>query len=470
MATQNNKPLLHRKEWQFMTPVPQASAAAAFVAFDPNDASNLALYVFNNTTAFLYHHDEDSWVQIPSPALAGTFGAGACGTAYRWSNTVTANGGSTTTATTVAAITGLCVGRTVRFLTGANAGVEATITGAIIVPGGTSTIQFAALGSAVVNADTFIVDTGLFLALGAGTLAAGSFRSYDPLTAAWTSLTITGLPATWGTDGAIVSTSGVSQFASGTATAGAATSLTNSGKAWTVNQWTNFQVRITGGTGRGQIRTITSNTATVLTVPTWTTNPDATSTYAIEANDDFAYLIGNNAVTMYRYSRSANTWTTMAPTTARAAAASTGASLNWVGKTGDANWAAENAILDGRYIFSVRGGGSSVIDRFDIAGGTAGAGAWLALAYPGASETFTTGSSADWSGRYIYVRKDATNRFFKFSVRGNYMEPLSTNLYPDGAAVLGRKVWVKDYDGTDTIKWLYSLRNTGTELHRLPLF
>jgi hypothetical protein len=208
----------------------------------------------------------------------------------------------------------------------------------------------------------------------------------------------------------------------------------------------------------------------VLTVPSWTTNPDATSTYAIEGNDDFAYLIGNNALTMYRYSRSANTWTTMAPTTARSAAPGTGGSLCWVAKTGDANWATENAILDGRYLYSVRGGGSTAIDRFDIAGGTAGAGAWLALAYPGATETFTTGSSAEWSGRYIYIRKDATNRFFKFSVRGNYMEPLSTNLYTDGAALLGCKVWVKDYDGTETLKWLYSLRNTGTELHRLPLF
>jgi hypothetical protein len=160
----------------------------------------------------------------------------------------------------------------------------------------------------------------------------------------------------------------------------------------------------------------------------------------------------------------------MAPTTARAAAPGAGTSLCWVGKTGDANWAAENAILDGRYLYSLRGGASAVIDRFDIAGGAAGAGAWLALNYPGATETFTTGSSADWSGRYLYIRKDATNRFFKFALRGNYLEALSANLYPDGAALLGKKVWVRDYDGTDTLKWVYALRNTGTELHRLPLF
>lgn len=471
MATQNNKPLLHRKEWQFMTPAPVASAAAAFFAVDPNNLNNLALYVTSSTSAYLYHHDEDAWVQVQSPALAGTFGAGACGIASRWSNTVTANGGSTTTATTAATITGLCIGRTVRFLTGANAGSEATITGAIIVPGGTSTIQFAALGAAVANTDTFVVDTGVFFVLGAGTLAAGSFRSYDTLTGTWTSLTITGLPATWGADGAMTCTSGVSQFASGTATAGAGTTLTNSAKTWTANQWTNFQVRLTGGTGKGQTRTIASNTGTALTVSAaWTTNPDATTTYVIEANDDFIYLAGNNAVTMYRYSRSGNTWTTMAPTTARAAAPGTGACLCWVGKTGDANWANESDIKDGRYLFALRGGASAVIDRFDIAGGTAGAGAWLAITYPGATETFTTGSSADWSGRYLYIRQNATNRFFKYSLRGNYLEPLSTNLFADGAAVLGRKTWIKDYDGTDVLKWLYSLRNTGTELHRLPLF
>ena len=51
------------------------------------------------------------------------------------------------------------------------------------------------------------------------------------------------------------------------------------------------------------------------------------------------------------------------------------------------------------------------------------------------------------------------------------MEPLSTNLYPDGIAVLGDKMWLKDYveGGVEKLSWVYSLRNAGTEVHRLLL-
>jgi hypothetical protein len=143
--------------------------------------------------------------------------------------------------------------------------------------------------------------------------------------------------------------------ATGTATAGGASTLTNSAKTWTVNQWTNFQVRISAGTGIGQVRTIASNTATVLTTSTaWTTAPDATSVYNIEANEDFLYLLGNNAVTMYRYSISANTWTTMSPTTARGGAAIAGMGAVAIGKSGETAWADESDIRDGRYIYSFR--------------------------------------------------------------------------------------------------------------------
>jgi hypothetical protein len=72
-------------------------------------------------------------------------------------------------------------------------------------------------------------------------------------------------------------------YVTGTATAGTTTTLTDTTKAWTVNGYQNRAVRITGGTGVGQVRNIASNAATALIVSTaWTTTPDATSAYVIE--------------------------------------------------------------------------------------------------------------------------------------------------------------------------------------------
>jgi YD repeat-containing protein len=51
---------------------------------------------------------------------------------------------------------------------------------------------------------------------------------------------------------------------------------------WSVNAWAGRVVRITGGTGAGQVRRIASNIATELTIDTpWTTIPDATSNYQV---------------------------------------------------------------------------------------------------------------------------------------------------------------------------------------------
>ena len=157
----------------------------------------------------------------------------------------------------------------------------------------------------------------------------------------------------------------------------------------------------------------------------------------------------------------------MAPTTARAGAPTTGMTADVAIKTGDAVWANENAILDGRYIYSIRGG-TALIDRFDIAGGTAGAGAWANVVYQG-TETFGQGGSGCINGKYLYLRNN-NHRYFKYSITGNHLEPLANNLQTEGGAVVGQKIWVKNLDATGTPQWLYSHRNTGTELYRLLLF
>ena len=61
------------------------------------------------------------------------------------------------------------------------------------------------------------------------------------------------------------------------------TTLNDTGAAWASSAFVNGAVQITAGTGQGQVRTIRTNTGTVLTLnePWTSTIPDATSEYAI---------------------------------------------------------------------------------------------------------------------------------------------------------------------------------------------
>jgi hypothetical protein len=469
-AQQNNKKLTDRKEWQMMTPSPNASSTGSLIITeDYYGLGEYALLVVSSALQYLYSFAEDSWVSLPSASLAGTFGAGACGSVGRWSNVITATGGSTTTATIAINPTAAVKGKTIRFITGANSGLDATVTSINYVPGGTSTLKFSTLPFAVANNDTFVLDTQVFYVMSAGTLATGSFKSYDVFTSTWTNLAIAGLPATWGTDARMVATPSAHIYSSGAVTSSTSTVVTT-GKTWTANQWTNYQLRITAGTGIGQVRAITSNTTNTVSVgPTFSVTPDATSVFAIECNDNNIYLFGNSSGTTYRYSKSANSWITLAPTVARGGSFSTGGTANLATKTDDVEWSNETDIKDGRYIYSFRGGGSATLDRFDIAGGTAGAGAWAIVTYGSAGETFTTGSSVAYFGDGLFVRKDSTHRFFKYSVVQNILVPISTNMYADGAAVIGSKVIARTYDSGRQVTWLYSFGNSLTTLHRVML-
>ena len=74
--------------------------------------------------------------------------------------------------------------------------------------------------------------------------------------------------------------------ARGKATAGAATTLTDSNAAFgTSDEFVGARVKIIRGLGRGQQRVISAHTGTVLTVPTWDVTPDNTSEYIIYETD-----------------------------------------------------------------------------------------------------------------------------------------------------------------------------------------
>jgi hypothetical protein len=247
-------------------------------------------------------------------------------------------------------------------------------------------------------------------------------------------------------------------FATGTATSATGTTLVNSAKTWTTNQWTNYQVRITGGTGAGQIRTISSNTGTTLTVATWSTTPDATSVYSIEGNDDFLYLIGNAAVTLYRYSITSNTWSTISPTAARGGAPGAALSGSWIWGVTQADWTNESAILNGRFLYSFRGGAGAQLDRYDIA-----LNSWSAVTYSPAVETFTTGSKWIYAGDYLYGTKEVTGRWFRYDIAQSGMEGMTTMNVGQGTAIVGDTAFDVVYkDGATSIPYLHMLMNTST--------
>lgn len=472
-TTNGNRKILDLKRWEFCTPAPFSTTAAVPI-ISSRHFRQQQLTVTGTTSAWMYNPNEDGWIALPSPALA-TATAGLCGVAAGFSTgataavaSLTATAGTTTSITTNQTLARDLRGYSVQFVGGTNAGRVKTIASNTIGTNAVIAFEGAAEAVAFDNTSVYRLMTPTFFVFGGGTLASGSFKRYDFATNTWVTLANTGLPASFGTDGRLISTpswilDGIKSFATGTATAGGASTLTNSGKAWTTNQWTNSQIRITGGTGQGQIRTIASNTGTVITTSAaWTTQPDNTSTYSIEGNDDFLYLMGNNAVTMYRYSISGNTWTTLSPTAARAGAASTGAGGHWVHSVSASDWTNENAIQNGRYIFSVRGGGSAAIDRYDIALNT-----WAAITYSPATETFTTGTKYEYIGDRLYIQKEATGRWFAFDFAENAMHPWSTMLYPQGGAIIGDTAFGVTYkDAATEISYVYMLLNTSNILLR----
>jgi hypothetical protein len=168
--------------------------------------------------------------------------------------------------------------------------------------------------------------------------------------------------------------------------------------------------------------------------------------------------MGNNAVTLYRYSISANTWSTLSPVSARAAAPTTGMSAHWIDNVTATDWTTENAILNGRRIYSFRGGAGSLLDYYDIAANT-----WVNVTYSPAAETLTTGSNYAYFDDRLYVQKDATGRWFCFDLARSDLLPWGTILYPQGAAVLGNQAFPVVYiDGATRIGYMHMLLNTST--------
>jgi ribosomal protein L19 len=154
---------------------------------------------------------------------------------------------------------------------------------------------------------------GVFLLSAVAGAPFASWQYYDVLSDVWTVKTPLGglLTAALNTDYAVTLLDKSKTYATGTATAGSARGMTDSGLSLAVDRYANFELRITGGTGVGQKARIVGNSATAFEIEKpWVVQPTAGSTYAIYGNSNIVYLTGNGASIMYQYLIDQDQWVT----------------------------------------------------------------------------------------------------------------------------------------------------------------
>lgn len=213
--------------------------------------------------------------------------------------------------------------------------------------------------------------------------------------------------------------------------------VTDTTKLWGVNQWAGWRIRITGGEGAGQEATITSNTATALTITgVFTTAPVANSS---------TYTILGVPVR------------------------GTGHELTWV---------ANGTTNPGKYIISPRGGATSLFDRYNISTNTHD----LTFVCTPDTETLTVGSMYAYDGaNRIYFHKDATGKLFYLDLTTYRTEASGFVPYvlnsSIGTAVNGNRMEI--IQTTDGLKYLYIMKHTGaalaatgggTEIYRMLIY
>lgn len=482
-TTVNLRQILDRKVWEMCNC--SLNPQGIFSSFPAVAVSSLfdgfQMWIDNSSsicTPWLYDPRQDAAIALAASGQTVQSSSDGMSVAYHPSGpTGTATAGTSNTITTALTLPGTVAGYNIRITGGTGAGQELTIAsntyGANAVI--TTTTNWSVTPD---NTSVFLLLTGRFWVFNSQTTA--SFRVYDLALGTWTTKSASGI--TTAVQSRLVSTPayGNSTTTVATATAGASTTLTNSAKTWTTNQWANYQVRLIAGTGAGQVRTVASNTGTVLTVSSaWTTNPDSTSTYVIEPNDDFLYVVFSGVVAMYRYSISGDAWTLLSPGVARTGAFNLGGSLNWVGVASDSSWANESAIKNGRYIYSFQGGASQNVSYYDIAANT-----WINVTTgyrnSGGSTGTDFGPATGWGScsdrEFIYfnraLQSGSQTPFYRFNCVTQVLEPFTVFPIPySGNLPQGQRLIIGSYtDGGTTLRWLYFLPQQQSGTQNAPLY
>ena len=510
------KKVIDQLVWRQVTPAPNAHAAASAMASDLRSDISRNPFAYNlvsNTVLNRYNIITKAWQPMASPALAGTFGAGAAAAFAPSLGLVgTIAAGATTTSVVISTafptavgvnmlanrggsgdkgfkirIIDVVSGRTEeRWIIGNTAGTTPTIT-----------VETAFTFTPATGARYEILSGRLFM-LGSGTLASNAWRSFEVASNTLsTGLSIVNLPATLSTDSSILVldelytpfdmkpgegvVKGAFTYDTGltslTATAAGASTLTGQASGGdavvAANEFRNFQIRVVQDTTTpaavGQRRIIASHTAGASPVYTlgtaWTTQPSASAKYVIELPNLLVLRTTANTTTYtWNYSDAtvnngtnsiaSNAWSTTYFGTAPAA---NGAGCMWAPSFGIQPDPARNARHSFNYFF--RGGAVVTLDLLDIAGSITGT--WTGnIAYDGNTTVLGTGTTGCYApfeneGRMFYVNAyvaSATNQFFRFDVQNRVFSPYTnTDFIQSGAATLGgRMAAYCAIDGTDT--------------------
>lgn len=484
--------------WRPNAPMPAAPAAGGCFAWDMRNSAErnapFNYFLQNATTLYAYNPYNDDWLQLGSPALTGTYGAGAAAVFHptQGPRGTIAAGATTTTLTLSTALPaavainqlancGDGTGYYIRICGNTAGGSGKTESRAIIAntAGTTPTITLdSALSFTPASGSTYEIRSGRIFMLSAGTLAAGMWKWYDIATNSFSgNLATTNLPATVGGDSSLVALSeghipNNQTIPNGflgliTATAAASTTITGSSvPSLVADEYRNFQIRIVEDTTtptsvgqRRRITTHTSGTAPVFTVAAWAVTPSATAKFVVE-NDDDKILLFTNQTAVYNYNITANTWDT---STWAAAAAAGGAGIVATQSFGITRDMSGNARHS--HIYRVRGGAGNQIDVLDISG--AATGAWSAdIAYGNKATTFSTGTAGAYEpiangGRYLYLNQNGTQRFLRFDVRNRVLEPWTYLRYPGSTVTVGGKLaFAYNFDSGAPLPFLHTLSHS----------
>ena len=500
------KKVIDRLVWAQVAPAPNAHAAGQGMASDLRGDITRNPFVYQMPSAAILNRFNivtKGWNFVQSPAIAGTFGAGATMSFAPSLGLVgTIAAGATTTRVTLSTALPTAVGLnmlanrggsgdygfTLRIIdTTAGKTAERFIVGN--TAGTTPAIEvLSSFGFTPATGARYEILAGRVMMLGAGTTAANIWRTFEVASNTLsTGLSTTNLPATIATDssllvldeqyvpfdnrpgegmvkGAYVYDTGVTTRSALTATGSGASALTGQatlGDAVVLaNEYRNFQIRIVEDTvtpaAVGQRRIIASHTAgpsPVYTLGTaWATTPSTSAKFVIEL-PNLALLRSSATTTVYTYNYgdatvnngtnniTAGSWSTTYFGVAPAANAAGGL---WVPSFGMQPDPGRNARHSMQYFFR---GSSATLDVLDIAASITGT--WTgAVVYDGAvaNTVGTTGCYSPFGqeGRFAYLNiyaASAINQIVRFDVKNRVMSPYtSTDFLQSGVAAVGQRV------------------------------